>query len=90
MAPKTTTMRKLRGLLGLAAAEAFLIAAILNAGAGDWLRMLCDLVGIGVAGYIVTLTPARRQGPGGGAAIAPLYRGAAASARKSVSVSAAR
>jgi hypothetical protein len=60
MAPKTT-MRKLRGLLGLAAAEAFLIAAILNAGAGDWLRLLCDLAGIGVAGYIVAQTPESRR-----------------------------
>jgi hypothetical protein len=58
---KTGTMRKLRGLLGLAAAEAFLIAAILNGGEGEWFRMLCDLVGIGVAGYIVTLTPAQRR-----------------------------
>jgi hypothetical protein len=61
MVPKMTTMRKLRGLLGLAAAEAFLIAAILNAGAGDWLRFLWDLAGIGVAGYIVALTPASRR-----------------------------
>jgi hypothetical protein len=60
MAAKTT-MRKLRGLLGLAAAEAFLIAAILNAGAGDRLRLLCDLAGIGVAGYIVTVTPVSRR-----------------------------
>jgi hypothetical protein len=61
MARKSTTMRKLRGLLGLAAAEAFLIAAILNGGEGEWFRMLCDFVGIGVAGYIVTLTPANRR-----------------------------
>jgi hypothetical protein len=61
MTHKTGTKRKLRGLLGLAAAEAFLIAAILNGGEGEWFRMLCDLVGIGVAGYIVTLTPAHRR-----------------------------
>ncbi|MDB5408287.1 MAG: hypothetical protein JWL84_3199 [Rhodospirillales bacterium] len=59
MAPKKT-MQKLRALFGLAAAEAFLIAAILNSGTGEFLRLFCDVAGIGIACYLVALTLASR------------------------------